>query len=552
MPKIPEFTRSVFASQQQPGRIGAIQGQFNAAAQTAAIISQVSLNNQKQRDVEQTANFNNLAQQSVAESQIALQQDPEVQKNPQLFKEKISNVFQTIKNDPSYVSLSSNAKEAADIRLESLNTNVNIKALDYEVRQNASNAINTVREGQDINNLAALTTDDPIETIAEIQANSIRGFVSSGSINVNDGEELLDDSIRSIYTQRAQKLINEDNLEEARIFADENKEELGVNGFQKVQDTIKSKEKLKKDQAVKLEKTRLSDPWTYINQIDKEEIPSIRFDDVGSVSDDLDDRISFINQKNKQYGTNLPILTELETQAFTQALENQDPKESANLLHNIATNITDEQQSLLAESIFEDKPSLGVAISIADEDPQTSSSIIAGNRAMKNKIVTMPSESNMRNEFLNEVGKAIQQPQFREASLNAVRAIYANKAVENNINDTTVDPDLLDKSILEVFGETIDINDSQVIGFRKKDGRFIPEDDFQDLFENLDKKQIASAHSGDLPRVANGDELDLDDIKEADLVVVGDGLYTINLFNEFAVDKNGNPFVLNLKKIHNK
>jgi hypothetical protein len=552
LPRVPEFTRQIFASRQQPAQIQAAAAPFQAAADIAGTVSAVGQEIQRQRDVEQTASFNNFAQTRVAEAEADLRQDPEIQRNPALFRQRIKNVFQEVKNDPRFTSLSSPAKSATNIRLNSLATSTDIKGLDFEIAQNIDNANTTLQEGLDVANLRALTTEDEIEDVVETQANSIKGFTAAGTITQNEAVELLDNNIKSIYSQRAQKLINEDNTEEAKLFAEENKEELGVDGFQAVMDTVARKEDLRRKQAKKLDKLRLSDPWSYIEQVDSEPVPLINFNDAASISDNLDDRVEYVENKSKQYGTNLPILTNTERDAFIRSLENDNLDVITNSLNELAINITDEQQSLIAQDIFANKPAFGVAISIADEAPTLSSSIISGDRAMRDKIVTMPSENNMRNSFLDKAGKAISQPQFREAALNAIRSVYADKAVKNNINDTSIDENLIETSIEELFGDIIEVNDSEVVGFRRNDGSFIPEDDFQDLFEDLDEKQIFRAHGGDIPRIANGDPLDLDDLKQANLVVVGDGLYAINLFNEFAVNKNGDPFVLNLKKIHNE
>lgn len=326
----------------------------------------------------------------------------------------------------------------------------------------------------------------------------------------------------------------------------------GIEGIEKdIKASREKKLKLQDDLINKAQKLRLTDPWGFVKKFDSDPTPEVDFADISNSAETLQDRIEFVNKKNSEYGIQIPILDDLETKSFINDLEVSTPEESSRYLNALGKNITDEQKIRLARDIFKENKSIGLAVSISDEDPRTAADIIAGNKAIKDKVLTMPSSNALRTRFLTTVGKAIVQQDYRQAGIEAVTSVYANKAVLNNVNDTSVDRNLLKESIKQVFGDIIKVNDSRITGFRKADGQFISEDDFEDFFDGLDRDKIMNVQ-GDMPRLANGTELNIESLKDADLVVVGDGLYTVNLFDEFAVDKQGNPFVLNLKGIYNQ
>lgn len=319
----------------------------------------------------------------------------------------------------------------------------------------------------------------------------------------------------------------------------------------RIRESRKRKEKVQADLLEKAQKLRFSDPWKFVDTFDKEDVPEIDLVNVENSAESLEKRIEFVSKKSEQYQIDMPLLNKNESEALIKTLESATPENATGYLNSLTSNITEEQKDLLAKNIFEENKSLGLAITLANEDGKTSSEILSGSKAIKSKVVTMPSPNTMRNKFLDIAGDAIVQQDYREASIEAITNIYAHKAVSNNINDTNTDQELIEKSIKQVFGDIIEVNDSKVVGFRKNDGKFISESEFEDLFDGLDRATIMSVQ-GDVPRIANGSELSEDALKDAQLVVVGDGLYTISLYDEFAVDKQGNPFVLNLKEIYNR
>ena len=326
----------------------------------------------------------------------------------------------------------------------------------------------------------------------------------------------------------------------------------GIEGIEKdIKESREKKIKLQTDLLEKAQKLRLNDQWGFVKKFDSDPAPEVDFADISNSAETLQKRIEFIDKKNSEYNLQLPILDDMETKSFVKDLEVSTPEESSRHLNALGKNITDEQKIRLAKDVFKENKSIGLAISISDEDPRTAADIIAGNKAIKDKVLTMPSSNALRSRILAKIGKAVVQQDYRQAGIEAVTSIYANKAVLSNLNDTVVSSTQLKESIKQVFGDIIKVNDSQITGFRKADGQFISEDDFEDFFDGLDRDKIMIVQ-GDVPRLANGKELNIESLKDADLVVVGDGLYTINLFDEFAVDQQGNPFILNLKEIHNR
>lgn len=307
--------------------------------------------------------------------------------------------------------------------------------------------------------------------------------------------------------------------------------------------------KLQKDLLDKAQKLRIQNPWEFIDQFEEAEPPSLDTNNVDNIAKSLQERIDYVDNKNQQYQIDLPVLSPLETEGFINNIEKANPNEAAIYLRDFANNITDEQKDILSQHIFKQNKTLGIALTLADEDSKLASDIISGNKTLKNKTIVVPSENELKETFLSKYGKAITQEEFRNAAIEGVRALYANKALITNA--TSYQSNITQEVAERLFGKVITINDSDIVGFRKNNGQFIDEDEFEDLFDGLNYNRIKSFHN-DFPRITTGEELDIEDIKEAGLVVVGDGLYTINLYNEFAVDKDGNPFILNLKGMYNK
>lgn len=191
-------------------------------------------------------------------------------------------------------------------------------------------------------------------------------------------------------------------------------------------------------------------------------VNSLMVDDKGETAANFSDRIDTLNalrQKNPGMVKVRPLLQQ-EADAIGGALKEASPEEQTRILGGLRKNIGDDEayKGALAQ-INKDSPIQAVAGAIYTRDPETSSTILRGNRMLNppkdgEKIEgAVPSDANLLQAFTQKYGDAFAgRPDAFSSAFNATKAYYAG--ANTSYGNKEVDIDLMDKAMASVVGDT--------------------------------------------------------------------------------------------------
>lgn len=559
MARIPEAQRQTFASGIERPQLGAdlaaidrVAAPAQAIAQTGKKVTNVLAKARLQQVAAEGAEYNSQLNLQFQQRFSQAVKSPEVQKNPALARNVVNRIADDLINTQEFKDKPGLVQTFARRSMAGLRTQYNMKAINFENAQAFNNVITSLNKTQDNFELQALDSDTDLNDLLRRYTASVSANVKSGALSINQGEAQILAGAKTITANRFQRFINQKDLAGAQAFISDDvvKEHLGADGLNSAIQTIERKRRLNASMSNKLARQSITNPWKYVGSVDSESTPPISLSDPADLSESLDNRLGYVNRKNQQYNIKLPILNEEEELAITNVLEKTPAKEATTLLNQLTSNMTDEQQSLIGQQIFKKNNAFGVAIAIADDDPVTARDVLNGAKVIKGKSVVMPPNSQITGYVNDYLSNSIQQPQYRQAIVQGVKNLYADEIFKNNDTTGAASKTKVVDMAKRLLGDQIEINDGLTFGFRKNDGNFIEEDDFLDAFDDLNERELQK-QMGDVPRDINGQPLPIDELKEyAQLMLVGDGKYLIQLLDEYAVDKKGRPYILDMKKIY--
>ena len=557
MARIPQAQRRIFnttivnVDPTNPAAIGAAAAAGQAVSQVAGAVSNQLRIVQERELAAQSAEFNSRMNLQFSDQFNNAIRSPQLQRNPSMARSEVNRISDSIINSDDFKSQPQRVQSFGRRELAKLRRQFGVQAINFENEQSFNNTVTSLNNTQNNFEIQALTTDADLNDMLLRNTAAVSASAKSGALTLNQAEQQINAASRSIVLNRAQRFINQGDLAGAQAFiADENiQEHLGADGIQRMQERIARKQQLGASLAAKSQKLRSTNPWQFVQQRDREDIPAINLGQPRNLADQIDDRLEYIGRKNEQYGVDLPVLTDQEKDSLIDTFEGLNARQSAALMNNIAGSLPDNQQDLIAQQIFKDKPSMGVAIAIADDDPLLAQSLMNGARVKKDKLIKLPTDTDIISVTNEELGEAVQQPDWRKSMQEAVKSIYADRVFTENDNSGIIQSDIVEEAVERLVGPVINVNGKDVVGFRKSEGVFLTEDEFDDFFDDLTEQQIINA-LGDMPRDILGNRLPLDDIKDrATLLTVGNGQYVIQLFDEWAVRRNGERYIFDLRRI---
>ena len=564
MAKIPEATRRQFVSgviRPQGGvNLGAIDAAgagARAVVQGANTVAQVLRQKQARQEVAEGSEFNSRADIQYHDAFNQLSRREDIIKNPSLIRDEIPKIGAELMKSEQFLSQPPETQNLMRKNITRLNTQFGIRGLEYENKQTFENTNIAMNRTLDNFDLEALTTDEPMDNMLQRYTATVAANVKSGALTEQQGELQTRAGAASITENRVQQLINNDELDEANAMLGQEATQdiLGADGLQRAQAKVASRVETRLKQAAKIEKARLSDPWGFINMVDTDPVPQIAFQgDAKQAANSLDDRVNFVKAKNAQYATDLPLLTDTETQGFIQLYQRLPPNEGAKTLNDFTKTLPDDQQGLIADAIFQKNKPMGIAVSVADGAPDVTRGLLNGADVIAKKLIKMPSDFDIKAQVNKEIGSVIVDPQMMAALQEGVRNLYADSIHADNDNSGSKDDTIIKKALDSLVGPQFELNGSATIGFRKDDGKLTDEDEFTSLYRDLTLGVIEEIQ-GDVPRYADGTPVDIDDLREqGELVVAKEGQYMIKFSDAFLVDGSGTkrPFVLDMKDISTK
>lgn len=299
-------------------------------------------------------------------------------------------------------------------------------------------------------------------------------------------------------------------------------------------------------------------PYKYLEKVgDMGGISPVSFGDREGF-ESIVERGKWRDEKNQKHGIELPFLMEEEVLALRQSFLQRNPDNQVQFLEGMSSSMPREYYSEISQELFKKEPAVGVAMVIAPEDGAVAKELVQGHKLISEKAIKLPPRNIFLEAFNSQTGQSIQDPNLRSNTVDAVMAIYAQESDRIGEASSDLDEDRMGDAIKKIIGEPVDINDKKTLSFRSSrdgdpnQGKFLDSDEFEELWDDVSVNDIRSVQD-DVPRIANGSEVNLDKTKRrADLVAVGDGIYVMRVDTQFLVDKSGKPFELNLKEIHRR
>ena len=274
-------------------------------------------------------------------------------------------------------------------------------------------------------------------------------------------------------------------------------------------------------------------------------------------SESIVKRMNFIEENKKRFGYfkgEIPFMTPLEARDFGRLFDKMPSKDAAGLLQNISINMPEKLFSSFSKQIFEERKAIGVAMALSRDDIVTSEKIIAGKQLLadpKGKGIgslDAPSMGKIKETFNAYMGNSIHDSGASESFMDAAFSHYAKTMFDKNGDLSVIDESTFKESIKSVMGPVGEVNGSNIVSFKGDDGKFVKADDLEDEFDSLDPEIIKKTQS-DVPRLLNKEPLDVVKSRgRISPISVGDGLYILKRDEELLLDKDGNPYEIDMKK----
>lgn len=553
MATIPEAHRRFFSSGIVEPDFGAVAAAQRQSAGLSGLADKI-LERRDQELVAQAAEFNSRISLQFEERFTSALKSGSVRGNPSSARSVGNQIIDNIQNSDEFKSAPRIVQLSARKQLAQLRLSAGKRAISYAHSQSLSNVASSLNKAQENIETQAYTTDTPLNDLLKKSAAIAASAQKSGVLSSASAEKHLNKSASKIIENRTKRYLKEGDLDGASEFASDPtvKEYLGPIKSDELIAEIDGKKRLLLLREQKLEKLKTTNPWQYLGETDTETPPDINLASPENLADQFDDRVQFIERKQKERGVNLPLLNEGEENQIITTIDSVGPTTGAVLLNQVTTKIPDETQGKLAEQVMQKSPVLGAAIAIADQDQQTAKALLNGERVKKGKLIRLPPAGDLTDEVNSYIGTIINQPKFRAVAMEAVSSLYADAVFNENDNSGAIQSKIVKKSIEKLLGPIVEFNDTEIFSFRKPDGKFLSEDDFEDFVDDIDDADILLAQ-GDMPRDVTGKGVHFSDIRDnANLLVVGDGKYLITMFDEVALDKNGDVYILDLQALYEK
>lgn len=374
----------------------------------------------------------------------------------------------------------------------------------------------------------------------------------------SEAERLRMDRRRSVTANMFLGMIDNNVAEADRQFKSQKYDaDLGSDGVVQVGKLIDQKKKQNMVLAKQLDSLKEKDPYAYMQSVgDTNGLAPLKLG-TGGTTESFQQRQRYIDRARIQYGIELPVLTPQEAKTISKTLEHYDDNAATVFVQSLQRSITPEQYLPIAKQLFDENPAIGIAMSVAGDDPNTTRSIIRGNALIKNKAVAMPSDAEIAGHYFSKLGNAIADPRVRFSSLEAIKADYAAQSqAAGTASKDRLDTGLLNKSIERVVGPVLSTgkNNANTASFRgefgaTKQSRFVTQDDWDNMLDDLTEADITKAQ-GYMPTAINGDPISIKQLqKRGEFQAIGDGQYIVNVNGEYVPDKKGQPMIFDMKKI---
>lgn len=549
MPRVNRFNRVIIANQTAPvaGVGETILGAVAGVAQTFSQIAQQRADTDATTFVgERNADFNVQVNEIQNQFRVEFADNPEG--NANILEERIKEASETSFADAPNAIARRLAAQATQRTLG----NAQLSNSDWVNRQVLDNVDTRAERASELINIQAVRNLDlPLSELEEqINVSTLAGV---GVKTTDELQEQKDAMLSGAVSSRIDGLLAEGRTVEAQSILDSKDfdEALGADGILLNERKISKYEQTAQNLAIKNAELKQSKPWKWVQTtptVPQPPVLDMQNDPVNSfVQRDI-----YLENMQATQGIELDFMQPQEVDALQELLTVGNARQNAESMATLASYIPDERFNEVTKQLFDKQPSLGVAFGLANEDQNISEDIVRGQKFLDNNAVKMPSKGNFDMKFFELVQKAIPDPELRKKALEAVRAGYAAETFRQGDETGILSTDILEGVMNRVIGPVVGYNDLSTLSFRDERGQYVDAEAFKDTIDNLTTKDIETVQD-DIPRMFNGSPLNMRDIREfGEFVAVGDGRYLIKTFDEFAVDRSGQPFELRLSEVFTK
>lgn len=317
-----------------------------------------------------------------------------------------------------------------------------------------------------------------------------------------------------------------------------------------------------KSRSIKLQKLHSSDPWEFWGEVGylnpKNGFKPIDFSNPNSVLE----RVDFVDMTSKNTGydpASIPLLHPQEVDKISDFLSKSDINKMTAFVKNIAVNSDPSVSVRIADQLFQKDPSMGMAMAVAPQDFNAAQNIIAGRKLFDTALnkggttgragLLKPSSKDISEAFDAYVGNAIPDPSLRFKMREASFYHYAKGQFDANNDMQAFDNESFNESLEKIFGPTLEMNDQKLFSFRDDAGKFVEPSELEDSFDGLTDEIVMKTH-GEVPMTLSGEPVNLEKTQgRFKPKMVGDGLYILTRNGEVLLDKNKQPFEINMKSI---
>ena len=269
----------------------------------------------------------------------------------------------------------------------------------------------------------------------------------------------------------------------------------------------------------------------------------------------LQARVRQAAQAEAHFGVPVGPLTRDEVEVLDRTLERVDADGATALLASLSEGLGPRHLPDVLQKIAPKHKAFAVAAGIAPDDPLTARAIIRGERMLKAAPELLPKPEDYQADLSGYFGDALKHaPETQAAMTAAALALYAERANAAGDRSRVYDDDRLRDALDKVAGGVIEWNGSKLLA----PVRGMDKAAFGRLLDGLTESDLGGREG--LPFTLDGRPVTPEILRTrgakgyiapyAIFETVGDGQYLVNVNGlGYAVDYEGQPFVLDLKRL---
>jgi hypothetical protein len=479
--------------------------------------------------------------------------------NPLQKEEALQQMIQTDIEELSKESPSDDARASLQRMGDDVKRRMSSAGNRWASEQLVKNIGNEIDRSSQTLQLEAFRSSDPNKLQDLFKQHDTLLVAASQSLHPSAVRQINEVGKREIVSNLVQGMIDKDRLNDAKRLLDskEYDEVLGADTATRAYQMIERKREQLQNRQQNLLALKDKDAWKFLNELgETKDLPTLNFaGDAKSIADSFTRREDFIRDKGKKHQMEIPFMSPGEVDDFTDGFLRMTPTDAARLMNNLQDKTSPRQRAQVGAQVFSKEPGLSAAFMIAGDDKNAAAGIVTGMSLLRKgpdgtgKPVNPPPVNDVETAFDEYVGPAIDHPGARLSARQAATALMVSNLFREGKSADTFSKDDFNTALRSVIGPVVEINGQKTASFRGAKGKWMEEDDLEDLVGSLKESDIERIQ-GDVPRTVSGESINWKNSRDrVKLKAVADGSYYVFTEQGITFDKDRKPFKLNLKAI---